>query len=1437
VNRTMIVCGLALLFVLPVRGAEQQADPRFKYSYQPKPTDILEWNDTTLRPSFFHLGPYADQFLDEKLAFFRKQGFTNHAHWDRDYVLAYSMLYENRYDQLTDAERQKLRAYFAERAYSVLDTDLTAQPVNLFVIDKISVAGMFALLFPQHPDYARFRDAYFKAIRFVDRQHIRPDMPHRGAWGGRYIENVGCYEPWAFGERLLVQAGLYLRDPGANVQPDGDLVRWLRYRLNILSAPVRGETGDGVDTRLAPPQGAHAAPHGRFFISQSYGFSALLENYAPRLRDAWAWLYLTNGPWHATTDMLYDFKSFPPSPVEHLENLNWKGARPSLRSEKFWDFGAIFRRDFGTPQEMAVEVAHVQSTNYRWGQNQSGQIFYYADGKAWSWNGAEDSGDNQAKEKFGNRYITAFATIHDGHPLMIGKTHTTENLYDFGFAGQYTIPGNDGYDDWGKNGDYRARSVMLINKDFLAIFDNVRTPEITGDFRWFNRVEWSLPNIVQVKPGAGGVPVDNNYSDGRNSAQHPACKGLSFVGKGDFLTVVSHKPVTAVSTDYGTLVNGQDKIFVAGAPLHYATADEIFTGTSGYIAGNKLALFAGTQIGAHGFRFEKPPRDDQLNNFGFAVEIRGDHDLAGQAAGQAGDLTIHLPYAPTATDKLFVNGHEIKYSAHDRTVTFHLPKRLEGQTVWQWTNQSAAPIDVTIVGEAAGNGAVQLAWTTGGDAARYDVEAAANWGTFTAVATAVTNRGVRLAGLQNEVPYVLRVRARTERGAGDWSAEIISVPTVKLPAGPNGLEALDYYGGEFYNPAIPGAAGSATEPETVDLHWGEVRGATAYRLERQAGSDQWAILADDLNHGSFIDDAAYAGITYTYRVTAKNLNGWGTASQPLVIHRGPTARKPAFFGIGFTKIGDTNAQLVFTSTTALRASVEVIDGDTQVVKRMTEDQPTEIHRIVLAGLTGAHDYLVTMRGTTEVKVKAVPAEIILRTGLRPIHADQFAGRTMFGIGHVDELGPLTNLGAGLVRYSPTWDRLQPEPGKFDDAALAQMVKDVAGFKKAGVEPLVLLCFSVPWAKAETDRLLHWRHPAFGPPDRLADWQVYVRKVMEMLKGQVHYYEIWNEPDAGYLAMGQPVERTDLAPAREPNRLYQNNDEYWLGDRYVPLVMTAREVADAIDPSISVLAPSWNHDYHGTRGELCFNRGLDRYLQQYSIHTYVGDPHSFELWKDWTDRYLTNAGALFTKHHVAFPIAVTEWGVRSYDDGTHPGFTSRRDAQLFLLKSAFYYLSLEKISMLVLHQMGYNDEWSLINKPDGQTLVYTPAFATYRWLCHTFDRQAYANLPITTAPDNSDLETHAIRLIESGAILVAVWQNHPRHGETLGTKPAGEISLRLPAVAAGQYRRERLNAVGDVSETTTVQANDGVSWTASLPAAIATGESEPLLYRLTPQSQP
>ncbi len=61
-----------------------------------------------------------------------------------------------------------------------------------------------------------------------------------------------------------------------------------------------------------------------------------------------------------------------------------------------------------------------------------------------------------------------------------------------------------------------------------------------------------------------------------------------------------------------------------------------------------------------------------------------------------------------------------------------------------------------------------------------------------------------------------------------------------------------------------------------------------------------------------------------------------------------------------------------------------------------------------------------------------------------------------------DLALMRDLGANAYRFSVEWARLEPEPGRYDDAAWTHYADEVAAYRAAGIEPMVtLLHFTLP----------------------------------------------------------------------------------------------------------------------------------------------------------------------------------------------------------------------------------------------------------------------------------------------------------------------------------------------------------------------------------------
>jgi beta-glucosidase len=124
----------------------------------------------------------------------------------------------------------------------------------------------------------------------------------------------------------------------------------------------------------------------------------------------------------------------------------------------------------------------------------------------------------------------------------------------------------------------------------------------------------------------------------------------------------------------------------------------------------------------------------------------------------------------------------------------------------------------------------------------------------------------------------------------------------------------------------------------------------------------------------------------------------------------------------------------------------------------------------------------------------------------------------------DDLALLVELGLDTYRFSVEWSRLEPEPGRVDDAALARYRSWCVQLRAAGIEPMVTLHhFTEPtWF---TDR------GGFESPESPATFASFVERVVPALADQVDRWVTINEPNVfavlGWLYGEFPPGVTDL----------------------------------------------------------------------------------------------------------------------------------------------------------------------------------------------------------------------------------------------------------------------------------------------------------------------
>ena len=546
---------------------------------------------------------------------------------------------------------------------------------------------------------------------------------------------------------------------------------------------------------------------------------------------------------------------------------------------------------------------------------------------------------------------------------------------------------------------------------------------------------------------------------------------------------------------------------------------------------------------------------------------------------------------------------------------------------------------------------------------------------------------------------------------------------------------------------------------------------------------------------------------------------------------------PGIFGIGFTNVTDTSARLVFTTSEPMSTTVEVFERK-KLRQRLFESSFDEIHAVLLDRLSKQKEYRVVISGTGK-KGDVASEETALKPSLRPRSQHRWPGYTIFsstinGNGeNSDALNLLAESGAHMARIEISWDGVFPKGRQVNQAYLNRMLGRITAMKKRNIEPLVVLDYCVQWAKPYTDTTMSWRNVNFGPPDRLADWELYVRTVVSALHGEARYYEIWNEPDAGYLATGSFVERPNLPPpiGRPP---FKNNWDYWIGDRYVPMISTVRKVMDELQPNAILMNGGWNRDYSGERGDVLLERGAAPDLDLYAYHVYSHSPISFSRWyKEVDGGFRQNIDRIFAKNHVQLPLAVTEWGWPAWSSApAGKGFATFEDSRLFYVKSTFYFLSMEHFEILSQFCLGITpasrdrdpDFFALVNGDSEHRPILTPTYETFQWLATTFGSKPYQALRVRTT-GGPQVKAYAIEMKDSGQIYLAVWQDGPVDDNgTVSPLPARTIRVSLVGIRTGNYQLDVLNLDGKIQSHSQLRGDASLKVSIPLPEATATAES-------------
>jgi hypothetical protein len=531
---------------------------------------------------------------------------------------------------MTRQQRTRLTAMYLFMAYLHAGEDymplipmLSGNPN--YLADVKSVPPCMAFLFPDHRQASVWADLWQKYVELNTHYHTRPPVHSWDSHGGRWTENLGTYV-WASLRPALRADYLLRRFDGVErfTSPEAaEIADWL---VNALSAPIRGESSEEASRirrletdrnnwgvvrpgegprRVHPPQGAHSEQ--RTPARLLWYMGTCLERYAPLAAEHAMWAS------RPTDDDME-----PPPAEPHPWNVMYhgpdnRGTNPHLRSRKYTGYGIVLRAAVDTPNEVSVHLEQIdEGPNYRWGiagKGGCGVIYFYAAGRAYSYNGYEDVGDRPDQD---TDLCSIFGVYKKHEFRSIGRNVLTQPLYDLGVAQFCEILPRQEPSSYSAP-EYESRSILLAGHDYFVIADWVFNAEVPHRLSWFVRRGNELPTIklVQGKPGHGQT------SSHRTEVQTEMSSGVWFDGTGDSLALVSHrKDIDAEATPFGCHVCADgvdDMIFRTHQPVQYDESDITFAGTAGVVRkvkdGYEFALFHGTQIGVPGIAFSTTDSD------------------------------------------------------------------------------------------------------------------------------------------------------------------------------------------------------------------------------------------------------------------------------------------------------------------------------------------------------------------------------------------------------------------------------------------------------------------------------------------------------------------------------------------------------------------------------------------------------------------------------------------------------------------------------------------------------------------------------------------------------------------------------------------------------------------------------------------------------------
>ena len=190
-----------------------------------------------------------------------------------------------------------------------------------------------------------------------------------------------------------------------------------------------------------------------------------------------------------------------------------------------------------------------------------------------------------------------------------------------------------------------------------------------------------------------------------------------------------------------------------------------------------------------------------------------------------------------------------------------------------------------------------------------------------------------------------------------------------------------------------------------------------------------------------------------------------------------------------------------------------------------------------------------------------------------------------------------NTGVKWARVQTGWQRAEKEVGKYDFAWLDEIVD---GLQDAGIEPWLSLSFGNPLymdgAKPIPPHDNYFYSPTRFGEKGINGWINYCKAMTEHFKDRITYWEIWNEPNAGFMRQPQDITKMILETP----------------DTYAELVAISEKAIHSLQPEAKIIGGSVsggrNYSLQYIHG--LFRCGIADHIDIFTYHPYDSMPELY-----------------------------------------------------------------------------------------------------------------------------------------------------------------------------------------------------------------------------------